>query len=80
MVLRDTCRRPTEWGRTATDGRAGSRERDWERTLRDTELVLVDFDVDANFVLQGPEQGMIFKGMTFTPTLNEKGRSHQGEG
>jgi hypothetical protein len=43
-------------------------------------VILVDFDVDANFVLQGPEQGMTFKGMTFTPTLNEKGRSHQGEG
>lgn len=41
--------------------------------------VLVDFDVADNFKLQGPVEGPEIMGVTFTPTLKEKGRSH-GEG
>jgi hypothetical protein len=45
----------------------------------DLTTVLVDFDVNANFVLQGPDENNVFRGIIFTPTLKEKGRSHEGE-
>ena len=45
----------------------------------DLTTVLVDFDVNANFVLQGPDENNVFRRILFTPTLKEKGRSHQGE-
>ncbi len=38
-------------------------------------IVLVDFDVEDNFVLQGAGQGSVVNGVIFTPTLTEKGRS-----
>jgi hypothetical protein len=42
-----------------------------------TTLILVDFDVADNFLLQGAGQGTVIKGVTFTPTLKEKGRTNQ---
>jgi len=42
-----------------------------------TTVVLVDFDVADNFVLQGAGQDTVITGVVFTPTLREKGRSHQ---
>jgi len=42
-----------------------------------TTVILVDFAVADNFVLQGAGQDTVIKGVTFTPTLNEKGRSNQ---
>lgn len=41
--------------------------------------VIVDFDVDENFVLQGnPESPAGLQGVTFTPVLREKSRSTEG--
>jgi hypothetical protein len=45
-----------------------------EGTITD---LLVDFDVDANFVLPGAGQGTIINGVIFTPTLTEKGRTRE---
>ncbi len=45
----------------------------------DVTKILVDFDIDANFVLQGPDENNMFRRILFTPTLKEKGRSHEGE-
>ncbi|MFC1575012.1 DUF4382 domain-containing protein, partial [Gemmatimonadota bacterium] len=41
-------------------------------------IIVVDFDVEDNFVLQGLGQGTVVNGVIFTPSLREKGRSHQG--
>lgn len=41
-------------------------------------VVLVDFDVEDNFVLQGGGQGTVINGVIFTPTLKEKSRSQHG--
>jgi len=41
-------------------------------------VVLVDFDVDRNFVFQGGGTGNVFNGVLFTPTLNELGRTKSG--
>ena len=44
-----------------------------------TTVVLVDFDVNQNFVLQGnPEPPDGIQGMLFTPTLNELRRAEEG--
>jgi hypothetical protein len=45
----------------------------------DVTVILVDFDMEDNFVLQGPDENNMFRRILFTPTLKEKGRSHQGE-
>ena len=37
-------------------------------------ILLVDFDVDQNFVIQGPQTGPL-QGITFTPVIKEKSRS-----
>ncbi len=39
-------------------------------------IIVVDFDVADNFHLQGAGQENVIDGVTFTPTLKEKGRSH----
>jgi len=39
-------------------------------------VVLVDFAVADNFVLQGTGEGNVLKGVIFTPTLKEKSRSN----
>jgi hypothetical protein len=39
--------------------------------------ILVDFDVEQNFVVQGSELDMDIKGVIFTPILKEKERSQQ---
>lgn len=38
-------------------------------------IITVDFDVEDNFHLQGVGQGTEVNGVTFTPSLQEKGRS-----
>jgi hypothetical protein len=44
----------------------------------DLATILVDFDLEENFVLQGLNQDTgVLKGVIFTPTLKEKGRSQQ---
>ena len=44
-----------------------------------TTVVLVDFDVNQNFVLQGnPDSPSGIQGMLFTPTLKELRRAEEG--
>jgi hypothetical protein len=41
-------------------------------------IIVVDFDVEDNFRLQGGGQGNVINGVIFTPSLHEKGRSKGG--